>query len=203
MSDSQNSLFGSLTHDLNRVGDREPGSFNGDLVRELLESIDLVSEQVKDCAKCDSLAYIDCEEIDRLLGQAKLIIQGERSTRKSRNMVRDLVNEVVAHYQKYHPKSKPGTKERTKIRGRLDDGYSANQLKEAIDGCHRSPYHCGENDRNRKYQSLELIMRDASHVDQFIEMPVNGTVLSEKTMRTNRAANNFVERKRREQSQDQ
>ncbi len=105
------------------------------------------------------------------------------------------VREVVKHYQDFHPKSKPGKKEKAKIRLRLKDGYSVDDLKAAIDGCHRSPFHCGENDRGKKYQSLELIMRDASHVTEFLEIPLDGSepVLSEKTRRTMRAVSTFVD----------
>jgi len=84
------------------------------------------------------------------------------------------VNDVVAHYVRQHPRAKPGAKARKSVRARLAEGYSANDLMEAIDGCHRSPHHCGENDRGTKYQTLGLIMRDSDHVQQFIDVPLNG-----------------------------
>jgi hypothetical protein len=107
----------------------------------------------------------------------------------------DDVGGVVKHYQDYHPKSKPGKKEKGKIRARLQESYSVDDLKAAIDGCHRSPFHCGENDGGKKYQSLELIVRDASHVAQFLEIPLNGEepVLSERTRRTIRAVAAFAD----------
>lgn len=107
----------------------------------------------------------------------------------------DDVGEVVKHYQDFHPKSKPGEKEKGKIRARLKDGYSVEDLKAAIDGCHRSPHHCGENDSGKNFQSLELIVRDASHVSQFLEIPIKGEepVLSERTRRIMRAGAAFIE----------
>jgi len=78
------------------------------------------------------------------------------------------VGEVVSHYQKYHPRSCPGSKERRLIQSRIDDGYTVSDLKTAIDGCHVSPHHCGVNETGKTYQRLDLIVRDASHVDQFI-----------------------------------
>jgi hypothetical protein len=84
------------------------------------------------------------------------------------------VNRVISHYKKYHGRAQPGEKERRLIRARLKEGYSAKDLCEAIDGCHRSPHHCGENERRIKYQTLALIVRDSSHVQQFLEVPPDG-----------------------------
>jgi uncharacterized protein YdaU (DUF1376 family) len=81
-----------------------------------------------------------------------------------------LAKEVADHYCTYHPRSKAGDKELSKIRERLKDGFTVDDLKLAIDGCHVSPWHCGQNNENRKYQNLELIMRDSSKVTQFIEL---------------------------------
>lgn len=112
------------------------------------------------------------------------------------------IDSVVQHYQGYHPQAKPGRKERAKIADRIRDGYSADELKAAIDGCHQSPFHCGENERGKKYQALDLIMRDSDHVVQFIEtLERAGPRLSEKNQRTLRAAQAYV-RKRREQKSD-
>ena len=71
---------------------------------------------------------------------------------------------VFNHYRKYHPRAhkKPSSKmqEWKKIQTRLAEGYSVEDLCLAIDGCHVSPYHMGENERSRKFDSLELIVRD-------------------------------------------
>jgi hypothetical protein len=78
------------------------------------------------------------------------------------------VAEVIEHYKQEHPTSRPGAKERAAIKARLKDGYTAKELCHAIDGCHHSPHHCGQNETGTKYQALTLIMRDAAHVDMFI-----------------------------------
>jgi hypothetical protein len=88
----------------------------------------------------------------------------------------DNVLSVINHYKKYHPKSLPKPSGKNKewklIKKRLEEGYSQRDLELAIDGCHKSAWHCGENERGRKYQSLELIMRDSSHVSDFIEIAI-------------------------------
>ena len=61
---------------------------------------------------------------------------------------------VVNYYQKYHPRSKPDKKVRGKIKDRFEDGYSVDDLFDAIDGCHISPFHSGVNDSGSKHQTL-------------------------------------------------
>jgi hypothetical protein len=99
------------------------------------------------------------------------------------------IREVIAHYQTYHPKAKvPGSDsgEWKKITARLREGYSVDDLKRAIDGCHLSRFHSGENDRNMKYQRLDLIVRDSGKVTEFMEIADNPKqpIVSEKTSRT-------------------
>jgi hypothetical protein len=87
---------------------------------------------------------------------------------------KDQVLEVIDHYKTYHPTAmrnpQPASKEWKKICDRLKEGYTVEQLKLAIDGNHRSPHHCGKNDSGTLFHGLELIFRDASKVDGFVEM---------------------------------
>jgi len=82
--------------------------------------------------------------------------------------------EVFAHYRGYHsrafPAPKSGTKEWGQIAARLREGYSVADLCQAIDGYHRSPYHCGQNESGTKYLDLNLIVRTGSHVARGIEL---------------------------------
>ena len=110
------------------------------------------------------------------------------------------VQAVFDAYRKHHPrafaKPVPASKEWRAIAARLREGFSVADLIEAIEGCHVSPFHCGENDRQTKYQSLGLIVRDGSQVSKFIELARDGPapVLSEKTQRSQRAAQSFLNR---------
>ncbi len=111
--------------------------------------------------------------------------------------VSNQVGQIVSHYQTFHPKAKADEKLRSKIAGRLRDGFTVEDLKTAIDGCHRSPFHCGENDDHRKYQSLELIVRDADKVSQFIELSHAdraGPQLTSKSQRSMDSINRLIER---------
>jgi hypothetical protein len=109
---------------------------------------------------------------------------------------------VFEHYRKYHPRAhkKPSSKmqEWKKILTRLGEGYSAEDLCLAIDGCHVSPYHMGENEGGRKFDSLELIVRDSSKVNQFIEVVNQGSVTKTATKKSIRATEQWLDRKRDE-----
>ena len=68
------------------------------------------------------------------------------------------------------PRAKLDERRRRLIRARLDDGYTAEELKLAALGCRASPFHQGDNDRAQRYCSIDLICRNAEKVDQFIEI---------------------------------
>jgi len=55
-----------------------------------------------------------------------------------------------------------------KILKRLSEGYSVQDLKDAIDGCRASAFHMGENERGTIYNDLELICRNGQKVESFI-----------------------------------
>lgn len=47
--------------------------------------------------------------------------------------------------------------------------YDEPTLLLAIDGCAGSAWHAGENDRGRPFNDIELILRDARHIEDFAE----------------------------------
>ncbi len=55
----------------------------------------------------------------------------------------------------------------------LDNGYTAEDLCKAIDGCSKSSFHMGLNDKGMKYNGIDLIMRSAEYVDRFIGYCLN------------------------------
>ena len=48
--------------------------------------------------------------------------------------------------------------------------YEVQGCKDAIDGCLLSEFHMGRNKMNKRYDSVELIFRDAEHVEKFHEI---------------------------------
>ena len=47
--------------------------------------------------------------------------------------------------------------------------YGIEQCKQAIDGCATSPWHMGDNPQQKKYNSIDLIFRDADKTEGFIQ----------------------------------
>lgn len=83
---------------------------------------------------------------------------------------REQVESVFAFWKQtmFHERAVLDKKRRRIIEDRLKDGYTAEALCEAIKGCSLSPFHMGENDRKTRYDGLDLILRNAEKVDQFI-----------------------------------
>jgi sugar phosphate isomerase/epimerase len=82
------------------------------------------------------------------------------------------VDEVRAIFDKYreitgHSRAVLDDKRKRVIRARLVDGFTAYDLELAFHGCMFSPFHCGENDRQTRYDSITLILRDADQVERF------------------------------------
>lgn len=69
-----------------------------------------------------------------------------------------------------HPKSILDEKRRKLIIARLKEGFTVEQLKQAIEGIARSEWHMGQNDRHTRYDGLELIFRDAGKVEKFMAL---------------------------------
>jgi hypothetical protein len=82
----------------------------------------------------------------------------------------DPVPEIFAYWQKVmqSPASKLDAKRMARIRAALKLGYTPRQLCEAFRGCSLTPHNMGQNDRNTKFNSIELILRSADHIDRFI-----------------------------------
>jgi hypothetical protein len=79
------------------------------------------------------------------------------------------IQQIFMHWQRTmnHPQAKPDNKRQRKITDALKE-YSIEQLKMAIDGCSKTPYNMGENKQCQRYDDIELILRDASHIERFI-----------------------------------
>lgn len=68
-----------------------------------------------------------------------------------------------------HPKAILDAKRRRVIADRLKQ-FSLDDCKRAIDGCRASPWHQGANDRGKVFDDVDLIFRDAKHVEDFIRV---------------------------------
>ena len=68
------------------------------------------------------------------------------------------------------------TKQReAKIKARFKEGYTLEQLCQAVDGCLMTPHNVGDNSNNDIWIDLELICRDGSHVERFARTAADPT----------------------------
>lgn len=100
-------------------------------------------------------------------------IREEEEENRGNNLVElkpDYVREVFEYWQSVmsHPKAALDEKRKALIKRQLKS-YDSIDLKKAIYGCSVTPYNMGENDRGEKYDSIELILRDAAHIDRFMK----------------------------------
>ncbi|BCA93809.1 hypothetical protein TUM19329_01700 [Legionella antarctica] len=67
-----------------------------------------------------------------------------------------------------HPRAKLDQKRQRKIAQALKLGFSVAELKQAIDGCSMTPHNMGKNEGNQLYNYIDLIFRNAEHIERFI-----------------------------------
>jgi len=96
------------------------------------------------------------------------------------------ITRIFGHWQTEFgmPRAKLDGKRRKLIADRLKD-YSEADLCQSLSGYRNSPFHMGKNDRNTVYVGIELLLKDAKHVDEGLSFYANPprTDLSDKTRR--------------------
>lgn len=105
--------------------------------------------------------------------QTQTHTQSKNKTLKA-DSLREVVAGVFEHWIHVHGKAraKLDTKREQLIRGRLKE-FGADALKASISGYKISPWHQGQNDRKKKFDDIELMMRDAKHVEAGIAFTEN------------------------------
>ncbi len=88
--------------------------------------------------------------------------------RKNTTTMSDDIARVFAAWQESTGRKRALLDEKRKriIGARLKQ-FPADDLISAVDGWRHSAFHRGENDRHTVYNDLELLLRDAKHVEQF------------------------------------
>ncbi len=98
----------------------------------------------------------------------------------------DDAKEIFEYWQKVmnHPRAAFDNKRKTLIK-KCFKHYSVDDLKKAIKGCSITPHNMGENKEGRVYDSIELILRDAKHIDDYMrnadKPPASGVTTIQQT----------------------
>ena len=87
-----------------------------------------------------------------------------------------LIQEVFDFWKSVHSK-RVTAMDHTRRRniGNAISLYGVDACKDAILGCTYSDFHMGRNKQNRKYNDIELILRDVEHIERFIGYLPEGT----------------------------
>jgi hypothetical protein len=105
-------------------------------------------------------------------GEETLLVEPKTATRPRAATFKPEIEEVFTYWQQAMGKGTATLtpQRRDKIRIRLKDGYTVEQLQAAIDGCRASPHNMGDNDRSRPFNDIELILRNGTNVEKFMEL---------------------------------
>ena len=79
--------------------------------------------------------------------------------------VEEIFSDWVDRFDKRRAKLTP--ERRKVIQARLAEGYTKEEIKQAILGCSRSPFHRGENPNGNRYEDLTLICQSGSKLEGF------------------------------------
>jgi hypothetical protein len=98
-------------------------------------------------------------------------IKPNSASEKKQASKQDAIQKIFKYWQTEleHPLSKLDNKRKRCIEQALKQGFTIDELESAIRGCKQSPYHMGDNKTGQVYDDLTLILRDASHIENFME----------------------------------
>jgi predicted RNA-binding protein with PIN domain len=82
------------------------------------------------------------------------------------------VVEVFEFWKQFHSNSRARLDPARKkiIQSMLRVGYTVDDLRLAVLGCKESSFHQGDNDRQTRYCSVEIVFKNADNVDKFIDL---------------------------------
>lgn len=88
----------------------------------------------------------------------------------AKRLLKERIEMIFNHWKivMKHPGASLSDERAAKIRTRLKEGFTYDQCIAAIDGCAGSTYHMGTNDTGTVYDSIDLIFRNTSKTEGFI-----------------------------------
>jgi hypothetical protein len=83
-----------------------------------------------------------------------------------------IVNEVFDYYcevfKGLYTRLTLTDKRKSHIKARLTEGYTVEQIKQAISNIRTSSFHCGENDKGMMYATIEFICRSSENLERWV-----------------------------------
>lgn len=94
---------------------------------------------------------------------------GSSSTTASVDNAKFLFEYWLAKTGRSHQQYRLTKSRRAKVNGRLSDGYTIEQLKQAIDGIAQSSWHSGDNPNSKRYDTFDFIFRSGENIEKGID----------------------------------
>ena len=105
-------------------------------------------------------------------------------------LTEQIAEAIISHYKSHnHPRWHLKPKERKMLKERLEDGYTVDELKMAIDGLHLTDWNQGKNPSGQKYLGLYY----AFHEDK-IDARITSAEAHAKEMERERSAREKLDR---------
>lgn len=94
--------------------------------------------------------------------------KGHKPTRPTRDERPLVARQLFEYWQEKcrYPRAKFGPERRAKVLARLREGYTPEQIRQAIDGAARAAF---VNDQGKRFDDLELICRNGSKLEDFMD----------------------------------
>ncbi len=110
--------------------------------------------------------HLNLSEVPRSRSVLSEVVVVEPETTEEQIDARDVERELFDYWRERcnHPNSRFTADRRTKLQARLRDGYTPEQIREAIDGAAANPFIKD----GRRFDDLELICRSGSKLEGFI-----------------------------------
>lgn len=131
------------------------------------ERLELPHRKVEDESKSTQRA-LALKEKEKKVKENNLIGEVKTSPASSKNSI--FTQKIFQYWQQVmkHPQAKLDNKRKKKIKEAFELGYSIDEIRQAIDGCAKTPHNMGQNDRCQIYDDIELILRDSAHIERFM-----------------------------------
>ena len=105
-----------------------------------------------------------------------------KADNEAKRVEQETIEKIFNYWRKTmkSPRSRLDPKRYKAIKAALKIGYTPRDLCRAINGCALTPHNMGKNANDEKYNSIDLILRDAEHIDRFVQNSKTPPVPAEK-----------------------
>lgn len=133
------------------------------------------NKDLESCERNANASDTQCEEdANGMLPNTQYPIPNTKDKKTMSTKADHRPNDIFEYWvlvMKKTSSTKLSPKRKKAVEARLKDGYEMEEIKQAIFNCSNTPHNMGFNDRNQKFDDLELICRNAENLERFRDNP--------------------------------